>query len=204
MARGVARRGSSVPWPSGIVPYESAPGYVRVYTANATASSTWTTNSPSFSRYGTSYSSYYYDTYQVTVPVDSSYNFMSISRANTYGYLYNGSFRSSSTSSNLLTFDDDSGGNRQFRFTFSLQRNLTYIFVPTTYSMYTTGAYTVVVSGPELAILVRTSTTGGANTSSEYTLKQYDPLPNLCFVKIEKPGGILKYTQIEQVRINFA
>ncbi|CAF4065180.1 unnamed protein product [Rotaria sp. Silwood2] len=27
MARGVARRGSSVPWPSGIVPYESAPGY---------------------------------------------------------------------------------------------------------------------------------------------------------------------------------
>ncbi|CAF4251794.1 unnamed protein product, partial [Rotaria sordida] len=30
MGRGVARRGSAVPWPNGIVPYEIASGYVTI------------------------------------------------------------------------------------------------------------------------------------------------------------------------------
>ena len=89
----------------------------------------------------------YYEAYQLTTPTTGSYMFLSRSASNPYIYLYNGSFSSRSPDLNLLELDDRDIDGGSFRFTMTLQSNLTYILVMTTFAEYSTGEYTLIVSG---------------------------------------------------------
>jgi hypothetical protein len=66
----------------------------------------------------------------------------------TYGYFYNNAFDPSYPSQNLITSDDDSGGNRQFQIRGSLQSRHTYILVVTTYTNGVTGSFSIRGTGP--------------------------------------------------------
>jgi hypothetical protein len=121
---------------------------VNVSLLNTTASSMLTGSSRSYVRYGGTGSIFYYGAFEVVVPTSATYIFSSSSSIDTYGYLYNGAFYTSSTALNLVASDDDSGGGGQFRFSLFLQANVTYILVATTYASGVTGSYAVVVSGP--------------------------------------------------------
>ena len=102
----------------------------------------------------------------VTVPLTGPYRFTSNSTIDTWGYLYNGTFLPTSTSFNLITSDDNSGTNNQFKLTQVLQANETYVLVATTHDPFVTGAYTVIVFGLVEVNIVRMNTTsrglGGA------------------------------------------
>ena len=137
----------------------------NLYVVNTSSSSAWTDNSQTYARPGAPNASYYYDTFELTVPIAGSYIITSSSGIDTYGYLYNGNFNPTSPALNLLVYDDDSGGDRQFRFTVSLRPSATYILVATTYSGNVTGPYTVVVSGLVRVNLVRTSNASTTQTT---------------------------------------
>ena len=117
---------------------------------NSTYSSRLTTSSARFSRYNGVNGSYYYEAIQITVLTAGNYRFRSVSVVDTYGYLYLGSFLSSSPERNLLVQNDDSAGNNQFQFTLSLQPNTTYILVITTYSATVIDSFDVIASGPQV------------------------------------------------------
>jgi len=88
----------------------------------------------------------------------------------THGYLYQTSFNPYNPYSNLIAYDDDAGGSRQFQLTKYLVTNRTYILVLTTYSSLVTGNYQLIVEGANLVQLIkllsvsmtttRTTTTG--------------------------------------------
>jgi len=91
---------------------------------------------------------YYYQAIQVTVYTTGTYNFTSSSSIDTYGYFYNVPFDPSYPSQNLITSDDDSGGNQQFQIRISLQSGHKYVLVVTTYGSSVTGSFSVRVTGP--------------------------------------------------------
>ena len=121
---------------------------------NTSVSSAWTSNSPSYIRYNGA-GSFYYESFNINVSTAGSYVSFSGSRIDTYGYLYSPSFSPWYPAENLVAFDDDRGGNGQFRFTVYLRPNVNYILVATTYSSTTTGAYNVTVSGLTSVDIIR-------------------------------------------------
>jgi hypothetical protein len=141
---------------------------VSVFDANTTASSSWSTDSPSYRRYGALSTTYYYDRFQVTASTAGVYTFFSTGNIASCGYLYSGSFARYSPSANLMTFDDGLAGNRQFRFTFSMEADVSYSLVATTYYGRATGDYTLVVSGIAPVALVQTSEPPETTTTREY------------------------------------
>jgi hypothetical protein len=104
--------------------------------------------SPTFVRPGGGSSSYYYQAVQVTVYTAGTYTFASTSTMDTYGYFYRDRVDPSYPSWNLITSDDDSGGQGQFRITVTLSYGQTYVLVVTTFSSSTTGSFSVIASGP--------------------------------------------------------
>ena len=64
-----------------------------------------------------------------------------------YGYIYKNTFNPSSPSSNLLTQDDDSGGNLQFLLRVPLQTSFTYVLVVTTYGQNAVAIFSITASG---------------------------------------------------------
>lgn len=93
-----------------------------------------------------------------------TYTIVSSSNVDTYGYIYSNSFDPSNVGLNLITQDDDSGGNVQFRLSVFLQAGTTYILVATTYSPGVTAPFTIIASGPNRIGLNRTSTTTTTTT----------------------------------------
>jgi hypothetical protein len=91
---------------------------------------------------------YYYATIQFTVSIKGTYTFISSSPINTYGYLYRDQFNPADLSMKLISEDDDSNGQEQFRITAILQPDQKYFLVITTYSPETTGEFSIVSSGP--------------------------------------------------------
>jgi hypothetical protein len=142
---------------------------VNLYVINTTVSSAWTTSSRTYTRHRITNSNHYYETFEVTVPETGSYVFMSNTVIDTYGCLYSVNFFPASTSLNLLTCDDDSGDNGQFKFTVSLQPNVRYILVATTFNPEDTGSYTVVTSGLMKVNVVRTDNMSIILTSTTTT-----------------------------------
>ena len=118
-------------------------------------------SSPRFTRPGDNTGYYYYKAIQVTISVSGTYNFTSSSSIDTCGYLYTGSFNSSYPLQNLITSDDDSGGNQQFHISHGLQSGYTYILVITTFATLETGNFLIRMAGPEsvnpIPITTRTS-----------------------------------------------
>ncbi|CAF1088909.1 unnamed protein product [Adineta steineri] len=129
--------------------------YTRLNTsANASKidsfySSNLTTTSPLFCDKGTCpKSTYFYQSIQLNVSTTGSYTILSSSSINTYGYIYNSTFNSSSPTFNKIASDDDSGGSSQFMFNVTLQVMWKYILVVTTFSINVTGSFSLVTSGP--------------------------------------------------------
>ena len=151
-------------------------------------SSALTNSSAAYSRMG-SVGYFYYEAIEVTTTLTGSYTFLSSSRMDTYGYLYFGSINASDLSSNLLTFNDDSGGNLQFLFTYTLQAGSTYIVVFTTFNETATGPFSLGVYGPsgvtlrQLSLTLAVSTTTSVPvTTSECFVRNYltSPLRFIC------------------------
>jgi hypothetical protein len=84
----------------------------------------------------------------VIVGTTGTYHFRSNGLFDSYGCLYDGSFNPLYPSQNLITTDDDGGGNGQFQIGRSLQSWRTYILIVTTYSTGITGSFTIGAGGP--------------------------------------------------------
>ena len=96
---------------------------------------------------------HYFQAIVVTVPTAGIYILKSISSIDTRGYFYRNSFDPSNATANLITDDDDSGGQLQFLIRANLEPGNTYILVVTTHREYVTGNFSVNVAGPALASL---------------------------------------------------
>jgi hypothetical protein len=109
----------------------------------------------------------------VIVDTTGTYDITSNGLFDSYGCLYDGSFNPLYPSQNLITTDDDGGGNRQFQISRSLQSGRIYILVVTTYSTGITGSFTIRAGGPASVYMTsitpttpRTSITPTAPTTS--------------------------------------
>ncbi|CAF1224050.1 unnamed protein product [Adineta ricciae] len=109
---------------------------------------TLTTSSSMFTRPTGTGVRYYYQSLRIQVTTSSVYTFACSSQLDTFGYLYSYSFDSSRPTTNLITSDDDSNDDRQFRIRASLQSGSTYILVVTTYKEEETGRFTITASRP--------------------------------------------------------
>lgn len=84
----------------------------------------------------------------MTVTETGRYSLGTNSTIDTYGYIYKNRFDPADPFVNLISEDDQSYRNNQFKIVTSLQINITYILVVTTYSPNVTGMFTVIVIGP--------------------------------------------------------
>jgi hypothetical protein len=114
-----------------------------------------TSNSATFSRNGAAGSVYYYNAIEVSVRTTGTYTFKSSSSMDTYGYLYERNFYPSSPSTNLISSDDDGAGSGQFQLASSLQSNVKYILVFTTYGERIIGQFDIIASGPDDVFLTQ-------------------------------------------------
>jgi hypothetical protein len=98
-----------------------------------------------------------------------NYTFTSISSINTYGYLYEEEFKSTDPSQKLISQDDDSDGQEQFKIIAILQPGNKYILVATTYSPKIIGEFSVISSGPAAVEIysARLSTTSSTRIACE-------------------------------------
>ncbi|MCD8015542.1 MAG: Ig-like domain-containing protein [Lachnospiraceae bacterium] len=105
--------------------------------------------------------------YKITPTESGTYTFYTLSDYDTYGYLYDSNL-------NLLTSDDDSGTDCNFKITYDLTAGATYYLAVRYYSSYDVGVFTVYsVAGSEIldqcdhenvthvAAVVATCTTAG-------------------------------------------
>ena len=149
---------------------------------NTTASSSLTMASPVYIRHlPSALASFYYGAFTVVAPISGTYFFGSNSGMDTYGYLYDGPFDANVSITNVVNWDDDSGGNSQFKFSYILRANATYILIATTYAPGVLGAYTVYVSGPVMVALnvwnpsaITTSTTLSPTSMNATSSKSND------------------------------
>ncbi len=91
---------------------------------------------------------YYYEAIVVTVSGGGNYSFTSSSSLDTVGYFYDTSFDPYNPSVNLVTSDDNSGIETQFRIEVVLQPGRTYILVVTTSQVSLTGLFWITARGP--------------------------------------------------------
>jgi hypothetical protein len=85
------------------------------------------------------------------------YVIRSYSRIDSYGFLYKNTFNPLNPSENLLSAEDDSVFDLQFRFNIRLNGNMTFVLVITTYELKETGQFSIIVQGPNKVILERLS-----------------------------------------------
>ncbi len=85
------------------------------------------------------------------------YSFRSYSTMDTYEFLYRNTFNPLSPSENLIVAQGDKGSDLQFRLNTRLDGDMTYVLVMTTYSFKDTGAFSIIVQGPNKVILERLS-----------------------------------------------
>lgn len=131
---------------------------------------------PTYTRYSNSSGSYYYKVYSFTSPITGSVNFATtVGSFDTYLFLYGNSFDPNSPSTNLLTYDDDSGDGTLSSLTYSLTQGNTYYVVVTSFSTLTTGSFTLLSSAGGFRALFNwyTTTTGGTPI---YTGETFNPV----------------------------
>jgi hypothetical protein len=133
---------------------------------NTSISSSWTTDSETFARYGDSNGTYYYEAFEVTVPSNGDYILKCNSSIDTVGYLYKENFFSNLPLLNLFQLDDDSGGDFQFQITAYLKSGTRYILVATTIDELTTESYTLLVSGLARVNLLQINSTSIISTTT--------------------------------------
>ena len=97
---------------------------------------------------------YYYQALRVTVRVNGTYMFISNSSIDMFGYLYNNSVDPSEPTQNMLMFNDDSAGGRQFRITVNLTSESSYVLIVTTFWPSTSGSFSITAFGPSSISLI--------------------------------------------------
>jgi len=128
-----------------------------------TFSGTLSLSSPTFYRpSGGSYLSYYYQAVQTRTYIGGTYTLRSTSSTglDTYGCLYSTSFDPTYPYKNLVTCDDDGGGNLQFLISRYLSSGQTYVLVVTTSSPHAIGSYSIIASGPGSVSMLAISPSG--------------------------------------------
>ena len=85
------------------------------------------------------------------------YSFRIYSTIDGYGFIYRNKFNPLNPLENLLEVEDDSDFDSQFRLDVRLSGNMTYVLVMTTYQLKETGAFSIIVQGPNKVILKRLS-----------------------------------------------
>ena len=141
---------------------------------SANYSSALTNSSAAYMRTGNS-GSFYYEAIEVTATLTGRYTFLSSSNMDTYGFLYQTGINPSNLSATLLILDDDSGGNNQFLFTYTLEAGNTYIVICTTFSAMVTGPFSLGIYGPSRVSLRRIDLSL-AISSTRPTTSEYDGL----------------------------
>ena len=112
----------------------------------------------------------YYEAIQLYVPTSGYYELTSVSRLDTHGYLYNGTFNPLNPQSNLIAHNDDGASGSQFKLPVYLQAGVPYTLVVTTHNSGTTGPFSVIAQGPgniyfsPLNPVTTTSTTTSTST----------------------------------------
>jgi hypothetical protein len=99
----------------------------------------------------------YYESIQVKVNTSGYYSFRSYSTIDAYEFIYKNTFNPLNPSENLLYAEVDSGSDLQFRLNIHLRGGMTYVLVMTTYQIKETGAFSIIVQGPNKVILNRLS-----------------------------------------------
>jgi hypothetical protein len=85
------------------------------------------------------------------------YNLSSDSNISIFGYIYKNNFDPLDSNKNLLSQDGGVFNNAQFKFIISLQANIIYILVVSTYYPNVTGAFSIHVSAPNIVSFNRIS-----------------------------------------------
>lgn len=122
------------------------------YQYTSTYSSSLISNSLTFVRDGLS-GTFYYESIPITISTSGNYRIQSNATIDTYGYLYLNSFNSRNTTQNLLSYNDDGAGNRQFLIAQTLSSFNQYVLVLTTYSSSIIGNFLIEISGPSNVLL---------------------------------------------------
>jgi hypothetical protein len=91
----------------------------------------------------------YYETLKMNVVKSGSYVLWSESNINTYGYIYKNNFDPLKPSENLLLEHNGTCNQEQFKLMIDLENDTQYVLVVTTYRPYTTGSFSVLISGAE-------------------------------------------------------
>ena len=107
-------------------------------------------NSPLYTGSDTDATLSYYQAIEISAPTTGIYSILCDSIIDTYGYIYNRTFNPGDPDQNLLSSDDDSGGNKQFLVLNALEAMAKYILIVTTYDEMATGSFTVIGQGPDL------------------------------------------------------
>jgi hypothetical protein len=76
-----------------------------------------------------------------------AYSFQVMSDMNTFGYLYNGTFDPLNPDLNMMSFDDESGLNNQFRIYTDLDETKNYTLVVTTHDPDEQGLFSIIAAG---------------------------------------------------------
>ncbi|CAF2157695.1 unnamed protein product [Rotaria magnacalcarata] len=132
---------------------------------------------------------FYFLAIKVKTSSSGIYTIVCKSGIDTYGCLYNESFLPSSPNSKLIATDDDSGSKGNFKLIANLTTTESTILVVTTCNAEQTGAFKVIVYGPEKTILTQyvtipittksTSTTTSTTTTTNTTKSRIGVLPTI-------------------------
>jgi hypothetical protein len=129
------------------------------------------TDSEAYGRSDSSVPVYYYEAIKVTVATAGHYSLMSKSNFDIYGYIYSNTFDPSDPSVNLLSYDDDSGTDQEFKLVIFLQPGSTYVLVVTTFSPHVTGRLSIIATGPASVSLIRANITRTRTETTTRTSK---------------------------------
>jgi hypothetical protein len=114
----------------------------------STYTATLLSNGPVFSRPDVARKDYTYQAVQAYASSSGNYTFTSYSYIDPVAYLYDTSFDPLNPSTNLITYDDNSGINTEFLINAALQSGRKYILVVTTAKLSTEGNVWVSIRGP--------------------------------------------------------
>ena len=133
---------------------------------------------------GSTDSYYYFQAIQITVATTGTYTFTSNSSIDMIAYFYGTSFDPSDPFTNLITDDDDSGSQLQFRIHVHLQSGSTYILVVTTHRGSVTGSFSVVATGPAtIGLASITPSTSRPITTGKYIIRKASIGQSECHIK---------------------
>ena len=88
------------------------------------------------------------------------YTISSDSTINTFGCIYNNSFDILYPNSSLSEWNDDGGGNQQFKMMLNINATYNYILVVTTYGQIVVGSFSVTAHGPGEVVFSQLTASG--------------------------------------------